>query len=233
MWKLRLSVMAIVWLLSSIRTDAVCGQPSPRVCAEFFRSDVVLSGTVVSVRDWPATGANIEGWFYRVKVTRSYRGPAREFVEVFTGNDSARLPLVNGRSYLLFAREYGGRLTIGNCGNSAELSEAAESIHQIETVLENMKSASGGDIGGRIVVGPGDARPVGITVTARRGDKKYSGITDETGSFHIHVPPGRYAVWPETSQWTVTPYDLSYDNEDHVVVERGGCAELQFMAAPK
>jgi hypothetical protein len=70
-------------------------------------------------------------------------------------------------------------------------------------------------------------------IAARRGDKKYRGVTDETGSFHIHVPPGRYTVWPETLRWIVTPYDFSYDNEDHVVVERGGCAELQFMAAPK
>jgi hypothetical protein len=203
------------------------------VCTEFFRSEVVLTGTVVSVREWPTAGANREGWFYRVRVTRSYRGAARRFVEVFTGDDSARLPLVNGHSYLLFARKYEGRLTIDNCGNSVELSEAVESIHQIETVLENMKSASGGDIGGRILVGPGDARPAGIKVTAKRGNKKYTDITDETGSFRIHVPPGRYTVWPETSEWTVTPHDLSYDNEDHVVVARGGCAELQFMATPK
>ena len=132
----------------------------------------------------------------------------------------------------MFAYKEEGILKIDDCGNSAELSEAGETIRQVESLLANMKSASGGDIGGR-VVGEHDAGASGITVTASGDGRKYTGVTDQEGRFHIHVPPGKYAVWLETSKWVVTPYDLSYDKEDHVLIERGSCADLQFIASPK
>jgi hypothetical protein len=153
-------------------------------------------------------------------------------VESSADEAGGRFPLQKGHTYLLFAYKEEGILEIDNCGNSAELSEAGEKIRQIENVLANMKSASGGDIGGR-VVGQQDVGASGITVTASGGGKKYSGVTDQNGRFHIHVPPGKYVVWPETSKCIVTPYDLSYDKEDHVRIERGSCAELQFLASPK
>jgi hypothetical protein len=111
----------------------------------------------------------------------------------------------------LFAYKEAGILQIDNCGNSAELSEADEKIREIENLLANMKLASDGDIGGRVVANGADA--LCITVTARRGGKKYTAVTDHDGHFHIRVPPGKYVVWPETTKWIVTPYDLSYDNE--------------------
>jgi hypothetical protein len=236
MWKsglIRTTALATTWFFSmSATANAVCSQPHPRVCAEFFHSDAVFTGTVISVRNGPKRETNPDGWFYRVKVTRSYRGSNGHTVDIFTGNDSGRFPLQEGHMYLLFAYKEEGILKIDNCGNSAELSEAGEAIRQVESVLANMKSASGGDIGGR-VVGEQDAGTNGIAVTASGGGKKYTGVTDRDGRFHIHVPPGKYVVWPETSQWIVTPYDLSYDKEDHVLVERGSCAELQFLASPK
>jgi hypothetical protein len=237
MWRsepTRITAFAIAWLFSiSPPAKPVCRQPHPRVCAEFFHSDAVFTGTVISVRNWPEREASPGGWFYRLKVTKSYKGPSQRALEIFTGNDSGRFPLEKGHAYLLFAYKDEGSLTIDNCGNSAELSEASETIQQIERLLANMKSASGGDIGGRVVVGQRDASAGGITVTASGGGKKYMGVTDEDGWFHIHVPPGKYIVWPETTRWIVTPYDLSYDNEDHVLVRRGSCAELQFLASPK
>jgi hypothetical protein len=154
-------------------------------------------------------------------------------VEVFTGNDTGRFPLEEGQTYLLFAYKEKGILNIDNCGNSAVLSKAGETIHQIESLLASMNSASGGDIAGRVVLSQKDASARGIAVTAKGGGKTYTSVTDDGGWFHIHVPPGKYVVWPETSQWIVTPYELSYDNEDHVSIEPGSCAELQFLASPK
>jgi hypothetical protein len=227
------TTLAIFCLFSSLPTKAVCPQPHPRICAEYFHSDVVFTGTVTSVRNAPKGVTDPEGWFYRLKVTKSYRGPAQGFIEVFTGNDSGGFPLEKGHSYLLFGYKAERVLTIDNCGDSAELSEAGKTIAEIERAMAATKSASGGDIGGRVLVYGDTAGVNGIKVVATGHGRKYAGVTDENGSFHIHVPPGRYVVWPETSKWIVTPYDLSYDNEDHVVVQRGGCAELQFLASPK
>ena len=230
---MRTSALAATCLLITLTLSAVCRAPSPRVCAEFFHSDAVFTGTVVSVQEWPKPEASPGGWFYRLKLTKSYRGPSPDLVEIFTGNDTGRFPLEKGKSYLIFAYKNNGVLNIDNCGNSGELSKAGEAIQQIESLVSNMKSASDGDIGGRVVVGQKDASAAGITVTAKGGGKTYTGVTDEEGWFHIHVPAGKYVVWPETTQWIVTPYDLSYDNEDHVSIEPGSCAELQFLASPK
>jgi hypothetical protein len=230
---IRTTAIAAIWLLLVLPASAVCRLPHPRVCSEFFHSDVVFTGTVISVREWPKRQASPEGWFYRLRLTKSYRGSSQDVIEIFTGNDTGRFPLEKGQSYLVFAHKRNGILNIDNCGSSAELSKAGEVIRQIESVATNMKSASGGDIGGRVVVSQEGVSVRGITVTARGGGKTYAGVTDETGWFHIHVPPGKYIVWPETTEWIVTPYDLSYDNEDRVSIEPGSCAELQFLASPK
>jgi len=225
-----LTAIVIALAFCPIAAAGVCGEPHPQVCAEFFHSDAVFAGTVNSVRDWPTGDSGVGGWLYRLKVTKTYRGPVRTFIEVFTGNDSGRLHLENGHSYLLFACKQEGLLTIDNCGNSTELSEAADLIHQLETVLADIKSASGGDIRGRIILAT-YAMPVRFVVTATSGDKSYTGTTDEDGWFHIHVPPGEYAVLPEAPQWTITAYDLSYDDPAHVVIQHGSCAEVQFTAS--
>jgi len=192
-----------------------------------------FTGTVVSVQEWPKREASPEGWLYRLRLIKSYRGPSAGPIEIFTGNDTGAFPLQKGQAYLIFAYKKGGILNIDNCGNSAELSKAGEAIQQIETSVTNMKSASGGDIGGRVVASQDNANASGIAVTAKGGGKTYTAVTDQDGRFHIRVPAGKYTVWPETSRWIVTPYELSYDNEDHVSIEPGGCAELQFLASPK
>lgn len=214
---------------------AVCPEPHPRVCAEFFKSNAVFIGTVIAERTVPARADFYDGWVYRLRAKKIYRGPVRETIEVFTGNDNARFPLEVGKTYLLFAYMYDGRLTIDNCGNSEEFHQAGEAIRQIEDLLKNAKSASGGDISGRIV--PWDLRAdidvAGIVVTARGEGKSYTGVADKDGYFHIQVPAGKYAVRAESSKWLVTPYDLSYDNPDQVVVYKGSCADLQFRATAK
>jgi len=230
---IRAAALAVIWLLMVLPLSAVCRLPHPRACSEFFHSDAVFTGTVISVREWPRGQASPEGWFYRLKVTKSYRGPSQDVIEIFTGNDTGRFPLEKGQAYLIFAHNENKNLNIDNCGNSAELSKAGETIRQIESLVANMKTASGGDIDGRVVASTKDASARGITVTAKGSGKTYTSVTDDEGWFHIHVPPGKYVVWPATSQWVVTPYELSYDNEDHVSIEPGGCAELQFLASPK
>lgn len=214
---------------------AVCLEPQPRVCAEFFRSDRVFVGKVTAVKEVPDAGDTIGGWIYRLAVSKTYRGPASKFIDVFTENSSGRFPLEIGHTYLLFATSHQGRLWIGSCGNSTEIASADEKIRQIENVIKDMKSAPGGDIRGRVVEAPpaADKGIEGITVIAHAKGKQYSAVTDQEGRFHMEVPAGTYSITSQSSKWNVAEYDLSCDRPDRFVVYRGGCAELQFLATPK
>jgi hypothetical protein len=214
---------------------AVCLAPQPRVCAEFFRSDRVFVGKVTAVKEVPDAGDTIGGWTYRLAVTKMYRGPGSKFIDVFTENSSGRYPLEIGHTYLLFASSHQGRLWIGSCGNSAEITSADEKIRQIEKVIKDMKSVPGGNIRGRVVEAPpaADKGIEGIPVVAHAKGKQYSAVTDQEGWFHIEVPAGTYSITSQSSKWDVAEYDLSYDRADKFVIYRGGCAELQFLATPK
>jgi hypothetical protein len=211
---------------------SVCLRPHPRVCSDFFRSDAVFVGTVISVRAWPM--GEVSGWCYRIKVTRWYRGSRRESLDVFAENSSARFPLEKGHSYLLFAYKEEGRLTIDNCGNSAEISHASKAIEEIESLTRTLSEARTGDIRGRITeTSPDDPGVSGVSVVAHSDGKRYVSVTDREGWFHIEVPGGTYVVTPETSAWSTKPYDLSYDAPQHVRVPNGGCTELYFLALRK
>lgn len=75
MWKaesVRIVTLSIALLFSLLPSaKAVCQQPHPRVCAQFFHSDAVFTGTVISIRTEPKGEAIPGGWFYRLKVTKS------------------------------------------------------------------------------------------------------------------------------------------------------------------
>lgn len=232
---LRFLVVVTAQVLLAGWALAFCLQPHPRVCNEFFKSDAIFTGTVIAETPVHAEGESIDGWVYRLRMKRSYRGPEQKIIEVFTANDTGRLPLEVGETYLLFARSYEGRLVIGDCGNSEKLSRSHKAIRQVGEVLRAAKSASGGEIGGVVGENPGgDVGGVaGIQVTARGGGKTYQGVTGKNGWFNIRVPAGRYVVSAESSRWAVIPYDLSYDDPRQIVVEKGGCADIQLIATPK
>ncbi len=208
---------------------AVCPEPHPKVCAEFFKSDAVFVGTVLTERTVPERERAYDGWVYRLRVRQTFRGAVRDILEVFTENSSGRFPLVVGETYLLFASVDEGRLTIDNCGNSGPLSQLQNLIPQIRKI----KRTSGAEIEGEVSAGPGMPPPAGITIVVRGAQKTYRGVTARDGWFHIHVPPGKYTIRAESSAWKVVPFDLSYDDPDRIVVHNGGCAELKFLASSK
>lgn len=211
---------------------AFCFKPDPKVCAEFFRSDAVFVGTVVKEIALPGEDESFAGWLYHVRVQRIYRGSATDAIEVFTPNDSSRFPLDVGETYLLFANLYGGRLTIGYCGNSAKLSKAGDAIRQLEKLMKRLKSGTDGEVSGLVGEYVGNDAPgvAGVLVTARGGGRNYEGVTGKDGWFHIRVPPGEYVLSAYSSKWVVIPYDLSYDDPQHAVVHRCGCTAIQFIA---
>lgn len=219
--------LAVLICASAPSVLAVCSQPPPRVCTEFYDSAAVFTGTVVGVRSDPGEEGSTNGWFYRVRVQKSFRGPKGPEIEVYTGNDSARFPLEKGRQYLLFARQWEptGRFLIGDCGNSGFLEKSAEAIRQIEQIR---KTKSGGEIAGRI--GWGNAPEFeGVRIVAVGNERSYETKADSKGWFHIRVAEGTYRVRAEAPGRTFEAFDLTYDDPDHIVVQPGGCPQMQFM----
>lgn len=220
-----LGLVGIQLVLSGLPASGFCPPPHPRVSAEFFKSDAVFVGTVVSEHTQQDDG----GWFYRLRVQKIYRGPVRKSITVYTENSSGRFPLDVGRQYLLFAYLFQGELTIDNCGNSALLSEAKDFIRQLEQ-LKNPGPT--GEIEGHVIA-YSDEDVSRIRVVAHRGKTSYSAFTDQNGWFHMRVLPGRYSLRGKSSHLTVYAYDLSYDGPDDFVVHRGSTAELQLVARRK
>jgi len=213
--------------------SAVCPKPHPPVCAEFFHSDAVFVGTVTSVRYQQEAGES--GWVYELRVTKRFRGSGQPVVDVFTEDASERFPLEKDNSYLLFAHAFPGGLEIDSCGNSVELGRAAGIVHDLERVLSEIKSgATGGYLNGRVVKSSDtEAGVEGISLGVQDGARTYRAVTGKGGWFHLRLSAGKYTVQPQTSTWLVSPYDLSYDRPDNVVIHDGGCAELQFLAFPR
>ena len=61
-------------------------------------------------------------------------------------------------------------------------------------------------------------------------------ITAETnadGKFEMRVTPGKYQVRALSPGKTFVAADLSYENPDDLVLENGGCAQVQFVEAAK
>jgi hypothetical protein len=73
----------------------------------------------------------------------------------------------------------------------------------------------------------------GIQVLIRSGARTFNAVSDADGWFRLHVPPGKYSVEVQpTPHWNISPYDLSYDDAQKVVAQRGHCSGLQFIAQP-
>jgi len=228
------AAFSAIWLLRSGSAFAFCPDPNPpRVCTEFFEASAVFIGTVVSITEKPGEDDFIDGWFYRLNVTKTYRGAVKSTVEVFTANDSGRFTLEKDVTYLLFPVEHNGIQEIYGCGNSAEISAATGTIRQLDKIIENRKAASGGDIGGRVASDPGGNNPVaGIKIVARAEGNTYAGMTAKDGRFHIHVPAGHYIVEGQSSDWRVSGKDISWDRPDDIEIHDGGCADLALHALP-
>jgi len=223
--------------------QAYCLQPQPvRVCTEFFHSENVVVAKILAVRKIPDTPDpnNVEGWFYKIAVSKSYRGEKLANDEIYTGNDETKFTMEVGKSYLLFInKNQQSRPAPDACGNSSELSQADKSIAAIDQVLK--ASAGGGaDIAGRVMLPlPGsqaisDSGAPAIPVTVQNYVGRDQTITtDQQGNFSIHVPAGHYTVVGMSEFWNVVPYSLAYMKPTDFELPDGSCADLVFLAQPK
>jgi hypothetical protein len=211
----------------------VCPQPQPAPNAEFFKSESVFVGEVLSETPEVVQGDVLpQGWFYQLRVEKTFRGPALKTLSVYTEDTNVRYPLKVGEKYLLFAHQDEGRLSIDSCGNSNKLSEAAGAIDAIEAIKH---AGPYGEVEGRVQTKSAGVGIPGVRVIARRGKSSYSTITVQDGWFKLRVPPGKYKLTIQSPTLFVEPQDFvyNYDDPDHFIVHRGSSAHFEYLAWPR
>jgi hypothetical protein len=201
-----------------------CGVPEIRANGEYFQSDIVFTGTVISGR---YTDRDVGGWYYRVRTTRVFRGPAQTEFSVYTEDSDIRFPLEKNHSYLLFAYRRHGRLEINGCGNSGSLSKAAESIRSIEAIPHALPF---GIIEGWVAPETDGIDVSGVRVTVNGGSRNYTAITNKDGWFHFRAPAGVYKVDFSSGDYYLNAADyFRYDPHDFVL-HAGETASLQVVS---
>jgi hypothetical protein len=206
----------MLWMASNVLP--FCQEPSPRrVCAEYFRSDVVFVGKVISEKVLPEEQGFDGGWLYYLKVSKVYRGSIGKTIEIMTENNSGRYPLEKGRKYLLFACAGARGFEIIGCGNSGLLEESKDRIREIEGLASAIDSS--------IEINVQDGSEARLAIIGPEG--RSESITDKEGRLWVSVPPGRYRV--EMLDPEFMPSDISYDQPDDLYLIKGQCAQIQYI----
>src|SRR5580658_4001934 len=195
-----------------------CGVPEIRANGEYFQSDVVFIGTVISGGYTEISGGytdrDVGGWYYRVRATRVFRGPAQAEFSVYTEDTNIRFPLEKNRTYLLFGYRRNGRLEIDGCGNNDLLSEAAASIRSIENIPH---APPFGVIEGWVGPETGGIDVSGVRVTVKGHSRDYTAITDKNGWFHFRAPAGTYKVDFSSGEYYLNTDDYFRYDPHHFV----------------
>lgn len=238
------SMAAPLLVLAAGPAGAICLAPQPvRVCTEFLHSENVVTAKILSMRKIPDTPDpnNVEGWFYKIAVDKSYRGPKIPNDEIYTGNDETKFTMEVGKTYLLFInKNQQSRAAPDACGNSAELSKAGQAIAALDKLVKAAASGGGGDIGGRVMLpiagsqAMSDSGAPGISLTIQNYvGRDQTVTTDQQGKFDAHVPAGHYTVVGASESWDIVPYSLAYMKPVDFELPDGSCADLMFLAQPK
>lgn len=213
----------------SVGAFAYCPVPEIRPNGEFFKADLIFTGTVLSERYTPEPNTKSGddfGWYYRLKVGESFKGSVLKEVTIFTGDDSNRFPLAKGHDYLLFVYRRHHRLEIDRCGNSAELTEAATSI----AAIRNIVTSHDGEIEGRIAPETRGVDLSGIHVIIRGPAQVYRAITDKDGYFHFRAPAGRYVVDFRNQEYYINDADDFWYGPHRFMLHSGESVTLQFVS---
>ncbi|HEX4825687.1 MAG TPA: carboxypeptidase-like regulatory domain-containing protein [Candidatus Polarisedimenticolaceae bacterium] len=218
------------FIAGGVVAQAVCLEPTAKVCAEYAHRDLIAVVTAVSKREVPDAQdpGEVMGTMFHVRVERVLKGPAIKVDDIFTENASDRYPLEIGVRYLIFASFNANLNTweVTNCSLSRPFAEAAQTMKEIERV----KTAKDGVIEGRVVkrsTWKGIAGVSVLVVSQIPPGMKSLATTDRGGWFHLKVPPGDYVA--SVDRAGVRPFDLSYDDPNGFRVPVGGCGLLQFV----
>jgi Carboxypeptidase regulatory-like domain len=222
----RILILLLCSPLASVTALAYCPVPEIRANGEFFKSDVVLTGTVISQRYTNPEGEDAGGWYYEMRAAKVLKGPIQKEFTVYTEDASARFSLEDGHDYLLFAYRAHGRLEIYGCGNSAPLSKASESLRQIQTI----SVTPDGEIEGWIAEETTGVHLSGIHVVVRGGPQVYRAVTDKDGWFHFRVPKGQYEVDFSNHEYYLNEGDVFWYDPKRFTVHAGETAAVQMVS---
>lgn len=221
--------------LSAGQAAAVCNVPRPRlVCAEYFHSKAVVIARLAGITPLKDNYGDIVGTYYSMTVEQTLRGKVPRLFRVYEGDDSGRATFKwkTGASFLLFLREENtnGAWVIDGCGNSGPPEDNQSALDQVDRLdSTSNRGKIQGAVGGTSFLSP----IAGVQVEATGPGGVITAETDAVGRFDMRVSPGKYQVRALSPGKTFVGFDLSYENPDNVVVEGGGCAQVQFVESTK
>lgn len=228
---------AVVLLLALLggQAHAYCQVPRPRlVCAEYFQSKAVVVAKLTGVTPKKDDYDDLVGTYYSMTVDQLIRGNVARMFRVYVANDSGRTTFdwKTGGSYVLFLREQtsNGSWVIDGCGNSGPSDSKQSALDQIDLIDSTSKRAKiQGAVGGMSFAFP----LTGVQIEARGPGGVITAETDAIGKFEMRVAPGKYQVRALSPGKTFVAADITYENPDNLVLENGGCAQVQFVEAEK
>jgi hypothetical protein len=229
------ALIGLFLLPQPLAAQTICPRPdSPRLCAELFIHDLVLTGKVVSARSLSPDADIYDpgddgGWISVLKVRKIYRGQLSQTVKIYS---DVHWPLDKGKSYLLFAdrMDKPGVFLLDGCAPIEEVIKTSPTLLKIEEILR-AKPGSGGHIGGGFTPTGDmtDLSGIRITATAKASGKTYEAVTAKDGSWDMWVPAGTYDLQAKSPHWYVSPDDndslYPFKNID---IHDGGCADVEF-----
>lgn len=232
----RISLVLLLILAADCSCSAVCEEPWPKPSAEFFHSNLVFSGKVLServvARKSAADGDDFEEIYYRISVRRLFRGQADHIILVYSSVDSAGIYLDKGGDYLLFAFKESGHKTlrISSCGNSGPLERAAGAIRQIEAIAH---AGNYGEIEGEFKYYKLEDADPGLRIVVTGQERKYVAKVDNLGHFHLRVSPGRYSLRVHSEKFKAESFEFTFDDPENFYVYRGGSSQMALYLFPK
>lgn len=251
------ALVAMALMVTIRLATALTLEPQPRVCSEYFRDELIFSGTVVDeYKVFNADGFLLEIIYdlrpieffkaeIQTDIPRRQRGTLDEvysanfgdggdgrepIVQVRTGVNSGGRYLDVGESYLLFAgvNNYTERYAwIGGGGNSSLLSEAEDTITEIRRIQTEADRATAGNVRGWIF-NYSDPKVKNVRFVAIGEGQEFEAFTDPEGWFYFDLPPGSYRITPEPPLKGLRPFDLSYDDPENLLIKAGACNEVAF-----
>lgn len=237
------------WVVQS--SLAFCPNPPKRIRTLFTRADVVFIGTVVSSRGEDENGKEILGEgnpkalgaaivYYRVKTTQIFLGPKAEFVEVCENNDSGRMGIQIGHTYLFLLEEDYKKRFFGYCGNAFDsLKKDYETkISDVKEVMKNIEKGKDGDVLGFVGTtentGSDGLGEFHLLVTCLSGKKIVKKVvTDMNGWFDVQLPQGNYKIESLEPNYDLKATVYCPDPPNGFEVLTAGGAELGLVAEPK
>lgn len=247
-------LIASIFILISLSAKTygcTCRGVSP--CAAYESAKAIFVGKMIGgterneFQDSNGNKIILEAGFTRFEVEEAFKGVSEKevvvFIDIMKGTSCEWSGYRPGQRYLIFAREYDGKLTIGPCGPSKwiqqEQSEEAKEPNysrryfrwEAQTGLKFLRGLSSPGTGGRIFVTAkmmeDDATSVrGASVVVKgQGDSRFETVTDEYGEAVINnLPPGKYTV---TTNW---PKGITGWHQPEIEITEHGCSELQASA---